>query len=183
MSTAVSQPASKSPKASLWLRELPFTLVLILTILGVAYTSFSKQPMIVYWEILAPVIGLLCVAYGWNSESDQAGRLRLLGTQLLHWIAFLVVMNLLLLPNVQKIFTANATGLAIFTLLTLGTFTAGVHVLFLADLSSESDYGARHPYDRVDRELNSALCINCSRRAGSCRRVLVASAQKPEYSN
>jgi hypothetical protein len=129
MSTAVSQPASKSPKASLWLRELPFTLVLMLTILGVAYTSFSKQPIIVYWEILAPVIGLLCVAYGWNSESDQAGRLRLIGTQLLHWIAFLVVMNLLLLPNVQKIFTANATGLAIFTLLTLGTFTAGVHVL------------------------------------------------------
>jgi hypothetical protein len=38
-------------------------------------------------------------------------------------------MNLMLLPSVQRIFSASTTGLAIFTLLTLGTFTAGVHVL------------------------------------------------------
>ena len=128
MDTAVSQPVSKSPQASLWLRELPFTLVLILTMLGVAYTSFSKQPIIVYWEILAPLIGLLCVAYGWQSVKDKASRMRLIGTQVLHWAAFLIVINLLLLPNVQRIFTANSTGVAVFTLLTLGTFTAGVHV-------------------------------------------------------
>jgi len=36
---------------------------------------------------------------------------------------------LLLLPSVQRVFTAGSTGLAIFTLLTLGTFTAGVHIL------------------------------------------------------
>jgi hypothetical protein len=30
---------------------------------------------------------------------------------------------------VQRKFSANATGLAIFTLLSLGTFTAGVHLL------------------------------------------------------
>ncbi len=47
---------------------------------------------------------------------------------MLHWLAFLIVMNLILLPSVQRVFTANSTGLAIFTLLTLGTFTAGVHV-------------------------------------------------------
>ena len=129
MDTAAFQASSGSRAASFWLRELPFTLVLILTVVGVAYTSFSKQPVIVYWEILAPIIGLLAVAYGWNNESDQAGRWRLIGTQVLHWLAFLIVMNLLLLPGVQKAFTASATGLAIFTLLTLGTFTAGVHVL------------------------------------------------------
>jgi hypothetical protein len=44
-------------------------------------------------------------------------------------LAFLVVINLVLLPSVQRVLTANATGIAIFTLLTLGTFTAGVHVL------------------------------------------------------
>ena len=38
-------------------------------------------------------------------------------------------MNLMLVPSVQRLFQASATGLAIFTLLTLGTFTAGVHVL------------------------------------------------------
>jgi hypothetical protein len=130
MSTTGPQVASSSTsqRASLWVRELPFALVLILTILGVAYTSFSKRPIIGYWEILAPIIGLECVAAGWHSANDKAERLRLIGTQALHWLAFLVVMNLMLLPSVQRTFSADATGLAIFTLLTLGTFTAGVDV-------------------------------------------------------
>ena len=38
-------------------------------------------------------------------------------------------MNILLLSSVQRIFTAQKTALAIFTLLALGTFTAGVQVL------------------------------------------------------
>ena len=131
MSTAVPQaaPSSKPQRASFWVRELPFSLVLILTILGVAYTSFSKQPIIGYWEILAPIIGLVCIGNGWPSAGDNAARVRLITTQALHWLAFLVVMNLLLLPSVQRVFTAGSTGLAIFTLLTLGTFTAGVHIL------------------------------------------------------
>jgi hypothetical protein len=129
MSTTVP-PAAQPGKSrsSLWLRELPFSLVLILTIVGVAYTSFSKQPLTLYWEILAPIIGLVCVATGWQSANDKDARWRLIWTQALHWLAFLVVMNLMLLPSVQKVFTAGSTGIAVFTLLTLGTFTAGVHV-------------------------------------------------------
>jgi hypothetical protein len=112
-----------------WIRELPFSLVLILTLIGVAYTSFSKQPITGYWEILAPLIALVCVGSGWDGATDNSARLRLIGTQALHWLAFLVVMNMLLLPSVQRLFNASSTGLAIFTLLALGTFTAGVHVL------------------------------------------------------
>src|SRR5580658_1076276 len=112
-----------------WLKELPFSLVLILTLIGVAYTSFSKQPITVFWELLAPLIALVCVATGWPSATDSRARLLLIGTQILHWLAFLVVMNLMLLPSVQRDFSAQATGLAIFTLMALGTFTAGVHVL------------------------------------------------------
>jgi hypothetical protein len=52
----------------------------------------------------------------------------LVRTQVLHWCAFLLVMNMILLPSVQRILNANLTGLAIFTLLALGTFTAGIHV-------------------------------------------------------
>jgi hypothetical protein len=112
-----------------WIRELPFSLVLILTMIGVAYTSFSKAPITGYWEILTPLIALVCVGAGWESATDNTARFRLIATQVLHWFAFLVVMNMLLLTSVQRIFNAGATGLAIFTLLALGTFTAGVHVL------------------------------------------------------
>ena len=124
----VAQPHLKA-HVSFWIKELPFTLVLILTIAGVAYTSFSKKPIVGYWEILAPIIALVCVAAGWQEAGDKNGRLRLIVTQALHWFAFLLVMNLMLLGSVQRIFTAQATGLAVFTLLALGTFTAGVHVL------------------------------------------------------
>jgi hypothetical protein len=124
----VAQPHPKA-HVSFWVRELPFTLVLILIIAGVAYTSFSKKPIVGYWEILAPIIALVCVAAGWQEAGDKNGRLRLIVTQALHWFAFLLVMNLMLLSSVQRIFTAQAAGLAVFTLLALGTFTAGVHVL------------------------------------------------------
>ena len=128
---SVPQTASPHPAhhASFWIRELPFTLVLLLTIGGVGYTSFSKHPVLIYWEILAPVIGLVCVWYGWPSVADNQARLRLIGTQVLHWLAFLLVMNMVYLSTVQRVFNATGTGLAIFTLLALGTFTAGVHIL------------------------------------------------------
>ena len=35
-------PKPQLPSASIWLRELPYAAVLILTLLGVAYTSFTK---------------------------------------------------------------------------------------------------------------------------------------------
>ena len=117
------------PHVSFWIRELPFSLVLILTLLGIAYTSVLKQPIMGYWELLAPLIGLVCVGSGWSRANDKSARLQLICTQALHWAAFLLVMNMTLLPSVQRIFNASATGLAVLMLLALGTFTAGVHVL------------------------------------------------------
>ena len=116
-------------RLNFWIKELPFSAVLILTLIGVAYTSFSRQPITGYWELLAPLIALVCVGYGWHGAPDTRARLWLIAKQVLHWLAFLVVMNIMLLESVQRIFTAGTTGLTIFTLLALGTFTAGVQVL------------------------------------------------------
>ena len=130
--TAQPAPPPAAPptahRLSFWLKELPFALVLILTTLGVAYTSFSKQPIVGFWELLAPLIALVCIGSGWPSAADKTARLILIGSQALHWLAFIVVMNLLLLPSVQRNFTANSTAIAVFTLLALGTFTAGLQV-------------------------------------------------------
>jgi hypothetical protein len=131
MSTADQQAPSPdhSHRHGFWLRELPFSVVLALTVAGVAYTSFSKNPITLYWELLAPLIGLVCIGYGWPNANDRVARTRLIATQALHWFAFLLVINMMLLESVQRVFTSSLTGLAIFTLLALGTFTAGVHVL------------------------------------------------------
>jgi hypothetical protein len=110
-----------------WLRELPYAVVWILTVFGVGYTSIAKQALIAYWELLAVVIGILCVITGWRYASDRNSRLRLILTQALHWLAILVAMNLILLPSVQTMLNVDATGLAILMLLAMGTFIAGVH--------------------------------------------------------
>jgi hypothetical protein len=129
LSVPQTAPPPPAHHASFWIRELPFTVVLLLTIGGVGYTSFAKHPILIYWEILAPLIALVCVWYGWSGTADNQARFRLIGTQVLHWLAFLLVMNMVYLAVVQRIFNATGTGLAIFTLLGLGTFTAGVHIL------------------------------------------------------
>jgi len=122
-------PGHGPQRVSFWVRELPFSFVLLLTVGGVAYTSFSRHPILIYWEILAPIIALVCIWYGWPATPDTSARLRLIGTQVLHWLAFVLVMNMVFLGSVQRVFNASATGLAVFTLLALGTFTAGVHIL------------------------------------------------------
>lgn len=122
-------PLDGPSPTSFWIRELPYILVFVLTILGVAYTSYTKKPILGYWELLAPVIALVCIAAGWRRAPDRGARVRLIWTQALHWCAFLLVMTLMLLSEVQRILSAGATGLAILTVLALGTFTAGVHVM------------------------------------------------------
>ena len=121
-------PAPQLPTSRIWLKELPYVGVLILTLLGVAYTSFTKQPTTGYWEFLVPVTGVVCIWSGWRYTDDKKAQLRLIWTQAAHWLAFFAAMNLLLLPNVQKMLNADATGLAILLLLALGTFVAGIHI-------------------------------------------------------
>ena len=178
MSTAVPQPtpSSKPQRASFWLRELPFSLVLVLTILGVAYTSFSKQPIIGYWEVLAPIIGLVCVASGWQSAADNAARLRLITTQALHWLAFLVVMNLLLLPSVQRSLHCWLHRVGDFYVAHAWHLHRRCPYPFLANLPARADYGARHSGHGVDREFGFDCRADCGERAGNCRSVLVALA-------
>src|ERR1700733_16321294 len=101
--TPASPPATH--RLSFWLKELPFALVLILTTLGVAYTSFSKHPIVGFWELLAPLIALVCIGSGWPSAADKTARLILIGSQRLHWLAFLVVVKMLFLPRGQGEFT------------------------------------------------------------------------------
>jgi hypothetical protein len=121
-------PAPQSPTSRIWLKELPYVGVLILTLFGVAYTSFTKRPTTGYWEFLVPVTGVVCIWSGWRYTDDKKVQLRLIWTQAAHWLAFFAAMNLLLLPNVQKMLNADATGLAILLLLALGTFVAGIHI-------------------------------------------------------
>ncbi|MBY6242094.1 hypothetical protein K3F48_13000 [Methylosinus sp. Sm6] len=112
-----------------WARQkAPYFAVLILAIFGVAYTSIAQKPLFGYWEFLGAAVGVACVAIGWRKTQDKRERYVIARTQLLHWAAFLVAMNIVLWPSVNTFLNGPSTGLALLLLLALGTFVAGVHV-------------------------------------------------------
>ena len=123
--------ADDSRKVGFLRRTLPFVALLVLAIVGVAYTNISQRPLAGYWEFLALVTGIVCVLTQWSSARDTQPRIRLIITQALHWAAILVTMNIVLLSGVQRMLPAPATGLVLLTLLALGTFLAGVNFLSL----------------------------------------------------
>ena len=114
------------PGPGFWIKELPYLVILALTLGGAAYTSVAHRQF-AYWDFLALFIAVVCVASGWPHAHDAQARWRLIWTQALHWGAFLVAMNLVLLPSVQAIANSDYTSLTILLLLALGTFVAGVH--------------------------------------------------------
>jgi hypothetical protein len=128
----MSQDAETRPEESsqpgLLRRKLPYLAAFMLACFGVAYTSISHQPLYGYWEFLAVVTGVACVAIGWGTVTEREDRIKLMWRQAAHWGAFLVAMNILLMPSVQNLFSGPGTGLAMMLLLALGTFVAGIYV-------------------------------------------------------
>lgn len=110
----------------LWLRELPYLAILVLTALGAAYVSMMRQPIVHYWDFVAVFIAVVCIATGWK-QAEGKDHWRLVWTQVLHWGAFLVAMNMVFLPSVQSILNSDSTSLLVLFQLALGTFVAGVH--------------------------------------------------------
>ena len=123
------EPLIQENKAGFPFRRLPYVLLLVLAIVGVAYTNMSQRPLVGYWEFLAVLTGVVCVVGEWSKAVDNQARLRLAWTQALHWAAVLVMMNIMLLSGVQQMFPSPASGLVLLALLALGTFLAGLNLL------------------------------------------------------
>src|SRR5215813_7415425 len=84
-------------------QQLPYIIVLVLAIVGVAYTNVSRQPLVGYWEFLALAIAAVCIITKWPELDDRQAQFRLIWTQAVHWIAVLITMNVILLSGVQQL--------------------------------------------------------------------------------
>lgn len=122
-----AEASTRERLAQLALKQIPYLIVLALTIFGVAYTSVSRQPLSGYWEFLAVLMAAVCIATGWLHEAAKDVRIHIIWTQLLHWAAFIVAMNIVLFSG-HAMLSAPAMGLTLLMLLALGTFVAGVHI-------------------------------------------------------
>lgn len=110
------------------LNEWPYLLVLALALFGIAYTSFARTPMTLYWIVLGPLIGIICVVSRWPELPGRDERIRLVWTQVAHWAAVLVAIRLVFIADVERMMNSDASALAALTLLALGAVTAGIHI-------------------------------------------------------
>ena len=127
-----AEPVRAPARSRLFLfliREWPYLAMLALALFGVACTSVAHQPLTFYWLALTPFIGIVCVITAWKNAEHRDQRPQLIWTQALHWGAVLVAMYLISVADVSRMMNADARALLILTLLALGTFTAGVHIM------------------------------------------------------
>jgi hypothetical protein len=78
------------------------------------------------WVILMPVFGTISVIAGWPHVVTRRARVGLIVALALCWAALLLSVWLLFSGGVRGVLNANASSLAMMTLLALGTFVAGV---------------------------------------------------------
>jgi len=112
---------------STWRAELPYIAMLAAAFIGVAVSNASGHPTTLYWEFLAPVYAVICILSGRVHGEEDTKLWHLIWTQALHWIACVVTMWLLFLPQVRGASGDNGTSLALLAVLALSTFLAGLH--------------------------------------------------------
>jgi hypothetical protein len=95
-------PSGPPSNTSFLRRQLPYIIVLVLAISGVAYTNISHESLVGFWEFLTLAMGVACVATQWAQADDSQARFQLILKQALHWGATLVAMNIMLLSGVRR---------------------------------------------------------------------------------
>lgn len=121
-----AEAPAESPRSlgSVIVGNWPYLLMLILALVGVALSSISPGRMIGYWEVLAPAFGVICFFARGADEFGGSG-LRALRQEGLHWLAVLLSMRLIMIPEIAQMLNADSLGLMLLTILALGTFLAG----------------------------------------------------------
>jgi hypothetical protein len=117
-----ARPVSEWSVVTQWfLNDILFIAMLLLALVGVIF-----RLQVTYWIILTPVFGVISIAQGWSHFITRSERLGLAYRVASIWCALLLAIFLLFNNGVQGVMNANATSLAMMTLLALGTFVAGV---------------------------------------------------------
>ena len=132
--TALEKPSDATGNLSteaglfrVFLKQLPYIVMLGLALGGVGIVSFTGRGLDVYWFILVPAYGVMCVVAGWPHVHGRRERFRLIWKQALHWATFLVAMLVVTSSEVRGVENNNSMGLNLMTILASGTFVAGVH--------------------------------------------------------
>jgi hypothetical protein len=108
------------------LAEFPYFAIVIIGIVGVAWTNMLGVSVATYWVTMTPIAALLCVCVGWAHLPHGRGRLEMAALQLGQWAAVLVAMYLIHVSDTDGLVTHDALGSILLTLLALGVFISGL---------------------------------------------------------
>jgi hypothetical protein len=100
--------------------------ILFIAMLSMALVGVVLRLPVFYWIVITPIFGLISVAEGWSHFPSASGRSWLVGSIAAIWSALLLCIYLFYSSSVEGVLNANASSLAMMTLIALGTFVAGV---------------------------------------------------------
>src|ERR1700710_3116149 len=108
------------------LAELPYFAIVVIGIVGVSWTNMLGVSVATYWVTMTPIAALLCVCVGWAHLPRGRSRLEMAAFQFGQWAAVLVAVYLIHVSNSDGLFTHDALGSILLTLLALGVFMSGL---------------------------------------------------------
>ncbi len=113
----------------LFLDEAILGTLLLLCFIGVAYTNFASVRSFRYWLWLVPVFAVAAVLSEWSRHRRHGlPGYRYLLQQGLHWGAVYVAIRLVFALHEAGRLNNDATALTLMTVMSLGTFLAGVYI-------------------------------------------------------
>ncbi len=113
----------------LFINEALLSILLVLCFIGVAYTNFGSARSYHYWLWLVPVFAVAAVISEWSRyKREEIDGFHYITQQLMHWGAVYVAIRVVFQLHEIGRLNNDATALALMTVMSLGTFLAGVYI-------------------------------------------------------
>jgi hypothetical protein len=109
------------------LQALPFLVLGIGALVGMAWTTATGQPRREYWMFYTPLAMVICIVEGYRSARTMKDWGILVLTQVLQWGAVGIAMYILMVTAVRGMMNEDSVGLTLLTLIALGVFLSGLH--------------------------------------------------------
>ncbi|MFL5288210.1 MAG: hypothetical protein ACJ8AW_46440 [Rhodopila sp.] len=124
----VSPSRRRKPGFGLWLLQaLPFLLMGIGAVVGMAASTVTGQPKKLYWSVYTPIAAAICIYEGWRVCKTASAYTTVFFTQVLQWLAVGTAMYLVMLSPMRGLMNDDAVGLTLLTYIALGVFISGLY--------------------------------------------------------
>lgn len=124
MNSMNSTSANPAHKYQGWI----YSILVILSVGGVAIMDYSVKYGFWYWLAMAVVFGAASIGLAWKSDQDTPGdQSERVKKQALHWGTLIVGILLVFLMQNAQVINASTSGLMALLLLSITAALAGVH--------------------------------------------------------